>query len=83
MGVTCCAKGRNTKSDPQEQSLIGIKNDINERASAPQKTPEVNSDALFLQKAQGLKSHNADVNVKHSLKFRIQWKSVEHTDTRS
>lgn len=64
MGVACCAKGRNTKSDPQEQSLLGLHNDVNEHASAPQKSPEVNNDTLFLQRAQALKSHNSDVNVR-------------------
>lgn len=79
MGVACCAKSQNVKGDPQEQSLVGQQDDALEPSGVQQKLQEINYDTLFLERSQGLRSHNPDVNV-FCFTFRLQWTSVDSTN---
>jgi hypothetical protein len=60
MGSECCAKDKDLKTDPQEESLFS---DVSDRQSIPQKLKAPDSESVFISKVQALKSNNSKVNV--------------------
>lgn len=65
MGTTCCAKGRNTNLEPQEQNLEE-NNVIDEKTTKPPPDPKptpIDYEKKFQDQSHSAKSIKAEVNV--------------------